>query len=123
MGDRDIPSIRQQLLIVREQVEHMNACIYNLHKQVKKLELLLNKTGNADFHVGDKLQIVNNYKGQKGIEGRFTEKKGLFYFIKDENNIVYKRVRKNLKIVERVIEVIESDGDSSSIESSEGDYE
>ena len=101
----------------------MNACIYNLHKQVEKLELLLNKTGNEDFHVGDKLQIVNNYNGQKGIEGRFTVKKGLFYFIKDENNIVYKRVRKNLKIVERVIEVIESDGDSSSVTSSEGDYE
>ena len=123
MSDRDIPLIRQQLLLVREQVEHMNSCLFNLHKQVEKLELLLNKTGDEDFRVGEKLQIVNNYKGQKGIEGRFTEKKGLFYFIKDENNIVYKRVRKNLKIVERVIEVIESDGDSSSIESSEGDYE
>ena len=122
MGDRDIPSIRQQLAIVREQVEHMHSCIYTLHKQVEKLELLITTTGDEDFRVGDKLQITNKYKGQQGIEGRFTEKKGLFYFIRDHNLIVYKRVRKNLKLVERVVEV-ESDGDSSSVTSSEGDYE
>lgn len=33
--------------------------------------------------------------------GIFLEKKGLFYIITDDNDIVYKHVRKHLELVER----------------------
>lgn len=61
----NLPLIRHQLNLVRQQVGYMNGCIYNLYQQVEQLKRFISEIGDQ-FGVDGLLQITNNYKYNEG---------------------------------------------------------
>ena len=69
--------LKERINNICDQVPFLNLTVSALQRNILDLELLFNLGDNngANFRIGDILRIINDYKGQGGIEGNQWKEK------------------------------------------------